>query len=108
MPINFRELLKDTSQTVSRPRSAPSCWLIGTLGNCTFDTTKGENETPYASFEILNVERHPDTDQELLEGVNLKALKSPFRRTLAVDFWLAPENKYLLANMLDRVVGDPE
>jgi hypothetical protein len=108
MPVDFRSLLKDNSQSVSRPKSAPTCWLIGTLGGVTFDTTKGENETPYASFEILNVERHPDTEEELLEGVNLKNLRSPFRKTLAADFWLTPDAKYHLANMLDRVIGDPE
>lgn len=108
MPVDFRALLKDNSETVTRPKSAPACWLIGTIGNVEFDVTKGEKETPYASFQLLNVDRHPDTDEELLEGVTLTNLRSPFRKTLAVDYWLTPDAKFQLANMLDRVVGDPE
>jgi len=113
MAVNFRELLQDTSTSVIRPKSAPTCWLIGTLGSAEFNVTKGESETPYVSFEINNIERHPDTEEELLDGVNLQRLNSPFSRRdnkpiLAVTYWLTPEAKYHLTNMLDRVVGDPE
>ena len=110
MAIDFRSLLKDNSQTVSRPKPIPECWLIAKIGAVGFDVTKGQ-ETPYATFELLNPSPHNDTDEDVMEILNtidMKSLKSPFRKTLACDFWLTPDAKHHLADMLDRVIGDPE
>lgn len=108
MAVNFQELLDYDSKTVTRPRSAPVCWLTADIGAVEFGVIPNENETPWSSFQLLNVEPHPDTDPELLEGVNLKTLRSPYRKTLAVDYWLTEDSKHLLSDMLDRVIGDPE
>lgn len=110
MAVDFRALLKDTSATVSRPKPIPECWLTAKIGAVNFGTTKG-NETPFASFELLNPSAHDDTSEEVMEvlkEMDLKTIKSPFRKTLAVDFWLTDDAKHHLADMLDRVIGDPE
>lgn len=104
MTVNFRELLHVTSETVDRPRSAPECWLIGTLGKYEFSTTK--NDTPKLSFDIVDIEAHPETPEEDLKGVNLEKLRSPYHKGLAVDYWITPAAKYMLVDMVDRILGN--
>jgi hypothetical protein len=99
--------MDDTSETVTRPKSAPECWLIASIGQLDYGATRG-NETPYISFELSNPEPHPQNSEEIqkeLETVDFSKMRSPFRKTLAADFWLTPDAKYRLTDMLDRVVG---
>ena len=108
--VNFRELMEDTSETVQRPKSAPECWLIGVVGQSLCDTTKGESETPYIDFDLAQLEAHPQNATEVLEQlaeVDLSKLRSPYTRParLIAHFWLTPDAKYRLTDMLDRVVG---
>lgn len=105
--VNFRELLKLNSRTVERPKSAPECWLLGTIGAMSHEVTKG-TQTNLFTFELLDIEPHPDNEEGLLENVNLKAIRSPFRKTLTADYWITPDALHHLTNFLDRVVGDPD
>ena len=102
--VNFRELLKQNSFTVDRPRSAPDCWLIGTLGNWAHETLKTGADK--ITFDLLEIEGHPGNDEGILEGVNLKNLRSPYAKNLTATYWASAA--YHLTNMLDRVIGDPE
>jgi hypothetical protein len=105
--VNFRELLDETSETVQRPKSAPECWLIGVVGQSTCDVTRG-NETPYISFELGSIEPHPQNPQEImgeLAKVDLSKMRAPYRKGLTADFWLTPDSKFRLTDMLDRVIG---
>jgi len=105
--VDFRTLLDDTSETVERPKSAPECWLIANIGQYECAVTRG-NETPYISFELGSIEPHPQNPQEVLtelEKLDLTKMRSPYRRTLTAEFWLTPDAKYRLTDMLDRVVG---
>jgi hypothetical protein len=106
--VDFRSLLDDTSETVQRPKSAPESWLIATVGQSSCDTTRGEKETPFIAFELGNIEPHPQNPQEILDElakIDLGRLRSPYRRGLTAEFWLTPDAKYRLTDMLDRVVG---
>ena len=105
--VDFRALLKMNSQQVDHPKSAPTCWLLGTIGAMAHEVTKG-NQTNLFSFELLDLEPHPETEEGLLEKVNLKALRAPYRKGLTADYWVTPDALYHLSDMLDRVIGDPE
>jgi hypothetical protein len=105
--VNFRDLLDDTSETVQRPKAAPECWLIATVGQSACDVTRG-NETPYISFELGSIEAHPQNPPEVLaelEKLDLTKMRSPYRRTLTAEFWLTADSKFRLTDMLDRVIG---
>ena len=103
-PVNFRELLKKNSFTVDRPKSAPDCWLIGTIGNWSHDVLKTGAEK--ITFDLLDIEGHPGNENGLLEGINLNSLRSPYAKNLTITYWASAI--YHLTNMLDRVIGDPE
>ena len=107
--VNFRELLKQNSTYVNahRPRSAPSCWLLGTIGSMEHEVTKGKG-TNVLIFEMLDLEPHPDTEEGLLENVNLSKLRSPYKKSLVANFWITPDALGHLTDMLDNCVGDPE
>jgi len=64
--VDFRALLKMNSTQVDHPRSAPTCWLLGTIGAMAHEVTKG-NQTNLFSFELLDLEPHPETEEGLLE-----------------------------------------
>lgn len=69
----------------------------------------GGNQTNKFSFEILDLEPHPEVEEGLLEKINLKNLRSPYSKGgLRVDYWITPDSLYHLSDMLDRVIGDPE
>ena len=104
---NFRELLKLNSTAVSRPQSAPSCWLLGTVGNMEHEVTKGKGTNVFI-FEMLDLEPHPDTEPGLLDNVNLKNLRSPYKKSLVANFWITPDALYHLTDFLDNCVGEPE
>ncbi len=105
--VNFRELLKKNSLQVERPKSCPTCWLLGTIGQMGHEVTKG-NGTNLLTFELLDIEPHPDIEEGILDNVNLKSLRSPYRKTLAADFWMTDGAVHHLTDFLDRVIGDPE
>jgi hypothetical protein len=105
--IDFRGLLKLNSTTVDRPKSAPTCWLLGTIGSMSHEVTKGQ-QTNLFTFELLDIEAHPETEPGLLDKINLKSLRSPYRKTLAADYWITPDAIHHLSDMLDRTVGDPD
>lgn len=105
--VDFRALLKLNSSQVDRPRSAPTCWLLGTIGTMSHEVTKGQ-QTNLFSFELLDIEPHPETEDGILDKVNLKSLRSPYRKTLAADYWITPDAIHHLTDMLDRTVGEPD
>jgi hypothetical protein len=104
--IDFRSLLKQNSKTVSRPQSAPDCWLIGTIGQFVHETLKTGTEK--ISFDLSDIEAHPETEEGLLDNINLKNLRSPYSKCLNVTYWITENALYHLTDMLDRVVGDPD
>lgn len=107
--VNFRELMKLNRTTVERPKSAPACWLIGTVGQMVHETV-GQNQTDKLTWSILNLEPHPDTEEGLLDGIDLSKLRSPFSKSkgLEVTYWITPDAVHFLSDMLDRVVGMDE
>lgn len=106
-PVNFRELLRQNSTSVDRPKSAPSCWLLGTIGSMEHEVTKGKG-TNVLIFEMLDLEPHPDTEEGLLDNVRLNSLRSPYKKSLVANYWITPDALYHLTDMLDNCVGDPE
>ena len=103
--LNLQELLNFTSENVERPRSCPEAFMLGTLGH--YIVGQMRSGTYKLTFPILNVEPHPDEAPEKFEGINFSELYSPYTKpaALVTEFWVTEKARYMIADMLDRVLG---
>jgi hypothetical protein len=106
MATDFLALLEDTSETVRRPDTIPTCWIYAKIGNHAFDNVRNEKATPFVRFELLRPELHEDTPDNVKQQI--AAFDPPLSdRALNFDAFLSEAAKFHLTDMLDRVVGHP-
>jgi hypothetical protein len=106
MATDFLSLLEDTSETVKRPTSIPTCWIYAKIGGHDFSNVQNEKQTPYVRFELLRPEPHEDTPEDVKQ--ELLALNPPLAdRPLNFDGFLTDAAKFRTTDMLDRVIGHP-
>jgi hypothetical protein len=107
--VTFSDLLDMSSDDVVKPQGCPEAWLTADLGGYTRD--KSRSGTEYIEFDLLNLAGAEDNSDDILEKLNrvdFSKVRSPFKKSLVVVYWLTPAAMYHFSNMLDRIVGQPQ
>lgn len=99
--VNFRELLKQNSTQIERPKALPVGHYYAVITGNSFDLSR-QKQTPFARFMLKLEAPADDVDAEEINGIDVT------RRELRKDYYITPGALYRLSDMLDAVVGDPE
>jgi hypothetical protein len=94
----FRELLKQTTDSVERPRALASGHYLGDIKSHEFGLSR-QKQTPYVQFILVPTEETADVQEGANTGIDFS--KKELRKTL----YLTPTAIYRLSDMLDAVLG---
>ncbi len=98
--VNFRDLLSFNTDEVERPKPLPAGHYLGVIRSHEFAMSKNKG-TPFVRFLI--VPESPTDD--VIDHNNDLASIDLSRRELRRDYYITPQSRYRLADMLDAVLG---
>lgn len=98
MTVNFRDLLKFSSETVERPKPLPEGHYNGIISRHEFGLSK-KKQTPFVRFYLQLQEPTGDISPEQLNGIDLSKVE------LRKDFYITPKSAFMLTDLLDAVLG---
>jgi hypothetical protein len=98
MATDYREMLRQPTESLERPKPLPKGNFIATIGQHEFGTSRNKG-TPYIRFPLAIAEACADVDPAAIEGIDLS------RRELRRDYFITPNALYRLGDMVDAVLG---
>lgn len=94
----FRELLKQSTDTIERPRALAAGHYIGTIKGHEFGTSR-QKQTPFVRFILVPEEETDDVPAGANTGITLA------NKELRKDYYITPSALYRLSDMLDATLG---
>lgn len=94
----FRELLKQSTDTVERPRPLADGHYVGTIRNHEFGQSS-QKKTPFVRFFLVPTEETQDVPAGANDGLVLE------KKELRKDFYITPDALYRLSDFLDATLG---
>jgi hypothetical protein len=95
---SFRELLKQATDQVERPKPLAAGHYLGEIKGHEFGQSRNK-QTPYVRFILVPEQATADVNVAENDGIELS------RRELRKDFYITPMALYRLSDMLDAVLG---
>jgi hypothetical protein len=94
----FRELLKQSSATIERPRALAAGHYSGTIKSFEFGRSS-KKQTPFVRLFFTPEEAANDVDPVEIEGIDFS------KKELRKEYYITPQSLYRLSDMLDAVLG---
>lgn len=94
----FRELLKQSTDSVERPKALATGHYLGEIKSHEFGLSR-QKQTPFVAFILTPTEETADVTEGANEGTDFS--KKELRKT----FYITPNSLYRLSDMLDAVLG---